>query len=323
MEDRATQDPGGSIPSRRVPVARYQGPEDMLPPGDQSSKWTLSSWWRRRLDIKLLQGPTAWRGRGTLRLTVHRGRWCLDIKLLRGPTAWRGHGTVEPTVHRGRWYPGPADALTPRSPRDQSGRSTLDDRISSHRRRLGRSSVSGPCGPRGIGAAMTLKSGTSRVPSRRGTKVADDMKVPSCRRRLACRGASSWPVPRSLDARAPWFQGGRGTSATKAAAIPGDLCTTEGIGSMLPAPAWDRGPGRTSVPISLDGLDRRCPERPWSPGIMGQDPSRDHGTEATRRPWNLATHPAMYRGCKGHLDPMRQGPEFHRDHGDKLMEAPG
>ncbi len=222
----------------------------MLSPGDQSSNWTLSSWWRRRLDIKLMRGPTARRDRGTLRLTVHRSRWCLDIKLLRGPTAWRGHGTLELTVHRGRWYPGPAGSLTPRSSRDQSGRSTIDDRISSHRRRLGRSSVSGPCGPRDIGAAMALKPGTSRVPSRQETKVADDMKVPSCRRWLACRGASLWPAPRSLDARAPWFQGGRGTSATKVAAIAGDPCNTEGIGSMLPAPAWDRGPGRTSVPTS-------------------------------------------------------------------------
>jgi hypothetical protein len=96
-----------------------------------------------------------------------------------------------------------------------------------------------------------------------------------------------------------------------------------GFDPLLPAPAWDRGPGRTSVPISLEELDRRCPERPWSPGIMGLHSSRDHGTEATRRPWNLATHPAMYRGCKGHPDPMRQGPEVHRDHGDKLREAPG
>jgi hypothetical protein len=295
----------------------------MLPPGDQSSKWTLSSWWRRRLDIKLLQGPTARRGHGTLRQNVHRGRWCLDIKLLRGPMARRGHGTLEPTVHSGQWYPGPAGSLTPRSSRDQAGRSTFDDWISSPHGRLGRSSASGPCGPRDIGAAMTLKPGTTRVPSRHGTKVADDMKVPSCRRRLACWGALSWPVPRSLDALAPWSQGGRGTSATKVAAIARDPWTMEGIGSMLPASAWDRGPGMTSVPTSLEELDRRCPERPWSPGIKGPDSSRDLGTEAVRQPWNLASHPAMHQGCKKHLDSMWQGPEVRGNQGNKSMEVPG
>jgi hypothetical protein len=73
---------------------------------------------------------------------------------------------------------------------------------------------------------------------------------------------------------------------------------------MLPAPAWDRGPGMTSVPISREELDRRCPEGPWSPGIKEPDSSRDHDTKATRQPWNLATYSAMHQDRKEHLDPM-------------------
>jgi hypothetical protein len=222
MEDRATQDPRGR--SRRVgswqPGTKVPGTCCHL--GTNRASGPLSSWWRRRL----------------------------DIKLLRGPTAWRDHGTLEPTVHRGRWFPGPAGSLTPRSSRDQSGRSTINDWTSGAPRRLGRSSVSGPCGLRDIGAPTTLKHGATRVPSRRGTKVVDDMKVPSCRRRLACWCASLLTVPRSLDARAPRSQGGRGTSATQVAAIAGDPCTKEGIGSMLSARTWDRGPGKTSAPTS-------------------------------------------------------------------------
>ncbi len=76
------------------------------------------------------------------------------------------------------------------------------------------------------------------------------------------------------------------------------------LDTELPARTRDRGTGMTSIPIFLEELDCRYPEGPWSPGIMGRDSSRDHGTEATRRPWNLATHPAMHRGRKEHPEPM-------------------
>jgi hypothetical protein len=189
----------GAVPAGRASSTGYQGSKALRSPRDRYGKKVLTSWWRGHLGIKPIAESRWTREHGTWEPPEPRSprdqvnRRASSTRSSMEQVGRFAIGDWVSRCHQPLVAAGIKAAVGPRShglyirmpPWHPSGLQWPGSKVLYRTRcveQLGRSPSWGPCRLRRVGAMRTLGAEATRDRSEPGTKVVDEVKVPSRRR---------------------------------------------------------------------------------------------------------------------------------------------